>query len=164
MGLQEMPIGTIILWKSWVEDSGPFSEVMMIALLNIPENWEVCDGVHPDVPNIVDKFVMGANGDADLRNTGGSVQHKHTTPDTTTIVNHNHGGTVRLNIESGGGQIKTTSGSTEDFGAPQNHIHTGPYVSVSYAGTHKHTVPDTEYANNKPQSVRRIYIKKVAMG
>lgn len=149
MALKDMPIGTVIMWKN----------------TTIPANWAVCDGVHPDVPNIVGRLIMGASINTDLRVTGGSTQHKHTCPNTAVEPDHNHGGTMTLTINGGGGGQWTTLGNPGGviFGVAGSHNHGSVSgVMVGAGGSHFHTVPDTEYADNMPRRIKRVFIRKIA--
>ena len=142
-----MPIGTIILWKN----------------ATIPTGWAVCDGVHADVPNIVGRLVMGATLDSDLRAIGGAEQHKHSGPTMIPLADHNHGGTMTITVNNGGGSQWTTSGAGVGFGVAGSHNHgsTGGVV-VGDGGGHNHTVPDTDYADNVPPHIKRVFIRRVS--
>lgn len=57
-----MPAGVISLW------SGEIS--------NIPNGWSLCDGQN-NTPDLRDRFVIGAGGDVNVNDTGGTDTHNH---------------------------------------------------------------------------------------
>ena len=106
------PIGTITIW------SGSSS--------NIPTGYQLCDGsasattelqaIRSNVPDLRDKFIVGANSTYAVDATGGStdsilVQHFHAGPE------HTHGINTSFNISA--------SGTTGTSSVPHTHPVTG---------------------------------------
>ncbi len=85
-GLGGFPVGGIVPYNGLI--------------VNIPANYKLCDGAN-GTPNLIDKFIMGTNIDAQMLSTGGSADdiipaHTHTSThthagSTSTDGNHRHG-------------------------------------------------------------------------
>lgn len=88
-----VPVGAIVMWSD----------------ATIPDGWKLCNGVGTlsngkPVPNLTDKFVLGAGNSYALGSTGGSkdavvVSHTHTANSSVTDPGHTHVGACN----SGGG-------------------------------------------------------------
>lgn len=140
--MAEFPIGTIIVHVSGA----------------IPAGWQICDGTN-GTPNLIGKFVRGASVDGDLRTTGGSLTHKHSNPDTSERAAHNHGGVKASNVSASDSQaVRQGTGS---HATTTSHTHGGT-IGIFYAGTHKHTVPDTELGGALPLHAKRVFIRRMA--
>lgn len=63
-----VPVGGIILWSG--------------ATSAIPAGWQLCDGTN-SVPDLRDRFVVGAGNTYAVAATGGAATHTHTTPSLT---------------------------------------------------------------------------------
>ena len=123
-----VPKGGIIMW------SGEINQ--------IPVGWALCDGKdldddgQPDIPDLRDKFVLGAGGV--LPPTGGSptknLSHSHATADHILTINempkHRH------SIPTGGGT--TSSGYAADVNAPGNTAYTND-AGIGQAHNHGNT-------------------------
>ena len=112
------PVGTIVLWSG--------------AANAIPTGYQLCDGsasataelqaIRANVPDLRDKFVVGAGNTYSVADTGGSadavvVDHSHTGP------SHNH--TVNLNAAASG------TGTTSPSSVPHTHSVAGTVGSGS---------------------------------
>jgi microcystin-dependent protein len=103
------PIGGIIMWSG--------------AVSSIPSGWALCNGAN-GTPNLRNRFIVGAGGNYNPGDTGGS---NSVTLTTSQIPAHSHTGSTA----SAGGHVH--SGSTATAGA---HAHTG---STATAGGHSHS-------------------------
>lgn len=59
-----IPLGGIILWSG--------------AIIDIPENWQLCDGTN-GTPDLQNRFVVGAGTTYAVDETGGELEHIHAT-------------------------------------------------------------------------------------
>jgi hypothetical protein len=137
-----LPIGTIIAWEN----------------LTIPSGWAICDGAG-GTPNLVDKFVMGASIDGDVRGTGGATTHTHTNSATSTRATHNHGGS-KTGSMGGGSTAQASVGSGESV-ATTSHTH-GAIVAITGADGHSHTVGDTGSSSSLPRYIKRAFIRRMS--
>ena len=71
-----VPLGGIIMWSGAIDD--------------IPDGWTLCNGSGGGngvtVPDLTDRFVVGAGGTYNVAGTGGSKD--------AVLIQHNHGGTI----------------------------------------------------------------------
>ena len=139
---QNLPIGSIILWKTGT----------------IPDGWQLCDGTN-GTPNMIGKFARGASVDGDLGATGGGSTHTHTNPNTSTRANHNHGGSTTKTSGSGGAYGARTG--TGWHASNDSHTHGGTY-SVSAEDSHSHTMSDTGSSDNMPTYITRQFIMRIS--
>jgi len=122
-----MPTGGIIMWSG--------------NLNTIPNGWALCDGAN-GTPNLVDRFIMGADG-TNAGATGGTglatmpqhshqIGHQHNDIVTTVDGSHTH------NIEiSDDGTAGTDNGTVNGLtGTPESNL-------ISTDGSHSHTVAFT---------------------
>lgn len=140
----DFPIGTIIAWDNAA----------------IPDGWAVCDG-NNGTPNLVGRFVRGAEEDGDLRVTGGDDSHYHTTPNTGYAGSHNHG----LNFSLAAAAVSGVSGNTGTTAthAAKSHGHDSIDIkNISTAGSHYHSTPNTGLANNIPVHIKRVFIMRIS--
>jgi hypothetical protein len=140
MTLMNMPIGTIIAWGN----------------TSIPSGWFVCDG-NNGTPNLVDKFVRGAADDGVLRNTGGNDAHYHENPNSDSVADHNHGGSVSGGLGNGG-TIYTTTGSGVTA-ASSSHTHSIS-IAIQNGGGHSHTIGNTNSVSHLPRYIKRVFIRR----
>ena len=147
MSFQDLPIGSIIAWEN----------------LQIPAGWAVCDG-NNGTPNLVDKFVRGAENNNEIRNTGGNEEHQHSTPNLSDGGSHNHGGGGSYTTGGSSGTAKTTiltgDPGTGDTWPTVGHTHGGSTATISTAGLHGHTTPNTNQATNLPDYITRVFIRR----
>lgn len=73
--VRDPEVGTILLWQG--------------AIVNIPENWILCDGAN-GTPDLRDQMVVGSNGIYAQDATGGTSPHPHAF--TADGHDHNFGG------------------------------------------------------------------------
>lgn len=92
-------INTIILWWSG-------------AIVDIPDGWALCDG-NNDLPDLRDRFIVGAEGSYPQDDTGGSSPHNHTA----TSDSHVHGVTVGPDIPVAGGSAGLSNPAYPTFTA-----------------------------------------------
>ncbi len=139
----DFPIGTIIAWDNAA----------------IPDGWAVCNG-NNGTPNLVGRFIRGAELDDDLRVTGGADSHYHTAPNTGYAGSHNHGGSKSFSASAPSGITGTLgTGATH---ADESHGHGTITAFISTEGNHYHTTPNTDAANNIPVHIKRVFIMRVA--
>lgn len=142
MSLLDLPIGTIIAWEN----------------TTIPSGWAICNGTS-GTPDLVDKFIMGASIDGDVRGTGGAATHLHTNSNTSTRAVHTHGGSKDASVGGGSSALSTTgSGLTV---ASSGHSHTAS-ISITGADSHAHTVGDTGSTSSLPKYITRAYIRRMS--
>jgi hypothetical protein len=128
------------------------------AIVNIPAGWVLCNGVGTvtggiAVPNLLDKFVLGAGGASPVGTTGGNLTHNHTISVNGTSITvdqlppHTHdivygapsGGPGYPGYDgSGDGRVSGLSGVT-GTGNPHTHgavsstvNHLPPYLALAY--------------------------------
>lgn len=123
---------------------------------SIPEGWALCDG-NNDTPDLVDRFIVGASGENDAGQAGGTTEHDHGNLDhdhSLQVPGHNHeipawegetymagdhkhsvgnaeGDSVRVDIDMGG--------TTMDY-SPAGHTHGMLTINglLEQTGDHKH--------------------------
>lgn len=142
MSLLNLPIGTIIGWEN----------------ASIPTGWAICDGTS-GTPNLVDKFVMGAAEDGDVRTTSGVATHTHTNSNTSTRTAHDHGGTKSASVGSGTSELSTAGSGL--VVANVGHSHTAT-IQITAADLHAHTVGDTGSASSLPKYIKRAFIRRIS--
>jgi hypothetical protein len=108
------------------------------SLDQLPEGWALCDG-RDGTPDLRERFVMGAAGEEDLGEAGGSLQHTHS------IRGHQHD----VSLPPHAHNLRESTGVTEPIG---DHVHEvlsslfGDYVDerdtglVSCEADHGHTM------------------------
>lgn len=101
-----IPTGCILIWHG--------------ALNAIPGGWLLCDGQN-GTPNLLDKFVFGAGGNANVGDTGGAVNGTGTTS--------NAGGFTPAGL---------IGGTTLTLAQLPAHNHAGGFTDVQ--GSHNHNV------------------------
>ena len=121
----------------------PFTPSGMIAiwmgiLSQIPEDWVLCDG-NNGTPNLLSKYVKGANDTGAIGTTGGSsASHSHSTPTHThTTSGHSHSSSAgsassTQTRDSGSGFTASSSGHTHSLSATNSAT---PTVDGSSSGT-----------------------------
>ena len=124
-GASNDPIGTIVMWSG--------------AANAIPSAYQLCDGstsvtaelqaITANVPDLRDKFIVGAGNNYDVDATGGSAD--------AVLVSHDHGGTSNAgshnhSMNSAGNH---GHGSGQTGNQSSNHYHT---FNTSTAGSHDH--------------------------
>ncbi|MGI5900701.1 MAG: hypothetical protein ACOX8S_12455 [Christensenellales bacterium] len=142
-----VPIGTILLWDQAV----------------IPEKYSLCDGgtyngiTTPDCRN---KFIWACSYDANLKTTGGTLNHTHSwSGETGNAGAHNH------NSWSGNtNEPDSTEGSYEGY---LQHVYVASYnhrhsinVSFSESGIHAHAMGAITEASHIPPHIKLCYIMK----
>ena len=138
----DLPVGSIIVWAN----------------NTIPEGWHLCDGTD-GTPDLVDKFILGAAADSELKAAGGSVTHGHGNSPTGTVGAHSHPGkTFNLGWASSGTAI--LGGSGTKF-AHSTHKHPVTIEASSYDGSHNHSVATTNQANHLPPYIKLYYIIRI---
>ncbi len=103
-----IPSGVIILWYGNVASSG------------FPSGWSPLNGSVSGVPNLTNRFIVGAGGTYAVTSTGGG--NTYSLPSTSYMPAHNH--------------TYTVSGPS-----PSSHTHT--VSSVSTSGNHRHAYNTT---------------------
>lgn len=105
--------------------------IIMWSGVTFPDGWILCDGTL-GTPNLVDRFVIGADGDSfmdgdyPVGNFNGSTSSRTGSDDGA----HTHSGT----LTSSGGSSHTSSSNVA--GSTGSHTHT---VALSSTGAHSHT-------------------------
>lgn len=132
----DMPVGTIILWKSGA----------------IPSGWAVYN-------DAVGRFPRGAGAGANPGLTGGMETHVHALGAVSIGGDHSHGTT---NFEYGTGSANDTPDGGSQNVARGDHTHTASFT-MGTAGAHGHTMTaaNTGSASNLPRYKTLIYIIKV---
>jgi len=153
------PIGGIIMYDGLVA--------------NIPANWALCDGTN-GTPNLVDRFIYGANSDVTIGTIGGSadavvVAHTHTanhshTASSNTTGSHTHlSGLDNANAGetgfTGGVTGNSVNGLSNVTSSSGNHAHT---ITVNTASVTTSTVGESGVGKNIPPYVKLAYIKRIA--
>ena len=138
----DVPIGMIVMWSG----------------LEIPTGWVLCDGVHPDAPNLVGKFIRAGNLGT-TGTTGGSddvvvVEHAHTG---TALNNGIHRHNTAASNSIAGGTLSVENLHTTGTGT----------VPTSDNGLHGHEllINDTGVSGvdkNIPAYYTLMYIMKVS--
>ena len=109
---------------------------------NIPDGWVLCDG-NNGMPDLTDRFVIGAGKNYSVNNTGGEAEHILTTDELPahshtlsgdSIINSTTNGTVAIGV---GGYFVTTNNfatlnTTESIGGGQAHNNMPPYYALCY--------------------------------
>ena len=142
MTLSNFPIGTILAWENEV----------------IPSGWAVCDG-NNGTPNLIDKFILGASVDDDIRDIGGSDSHSHANPNTNDRLAHNHGGSK--SFQSGTGNDIETQAGTGAKAASGNHTHQIG-VNIGSANLHSHTLGSKGSRSILPIYVYSVFIRRIS--
>lgn len=111
--VRSFSLGMIVMWFG--------------SLLNIPENYVLCNGEN-GTPDLRDRFIVGAGGVLVPGTTGGGVNHEH---DFTTN-GHIHRGEAQIFV-----QLDRTPGQSQaelvvDAGAADNEDSRPPYHSLAY--------------------------------
>lgn len=122
------PLGAIVVFAGAVNE--------------IPPGFTLCDGSSPDVPDLQDRFILGA-GQTAVRSNDPFPRHNHTltgfstSPQTTTDGNHSHGlpqAWYSRNLSCGkwsaidGGSV----GANTRFQDDGSHLHTLPAAFPNY--------------------------------
>ena len=127
----------------------------------VPSGWAICDGSN-GTPNLRNKFVMGANTQADVNKTGGRAN--------SSLPEHSHTGFADVGGEH---THSTLAGYTGQYGPGEDkigisseYIRTGIQDQVSTAGSHTHTLTvnkaGEDVANgNLPPYLALYYIMKL---
>jgi hypothetical protein len=118
----------------------------------IPTGWVVCDGTN-GTPDLRGAFIYGAADDTDLLDTGGTLTHTHTNPNTNSAGSHTHSAGGKTGGPSG--QASAASGAANVASA--GHTHNISFTTAS-GGTHTHTVGDTAAASTLPPYVKLYFI------
>lgn len=146
----------------WVNELMPIGSVMPYtgAISAIDDGWAVCDGTNGTV-DMTDKFVYGANNDADNVTAGGSadavvVSHTHLgTFVGNPLPEHTHSGRqTNLGAGRGGGDVTqrlSANTPTEAFsgGTPRGT------VTINSAG-------ESGVGRNIPPYTKLLYIQRIA--
>ena len=130
-------------------DTIPIGSIFPFAGTNVPSGWLLCDGsafeasAYPalaaaiggtfgtNVPDLRDRFAMGASGTTSLGTAGGSAT-------TSTVVAHSHGisGTVTVDAAGALGVSGTATADSGSQNTGQNHGHAVNTSTLS----HNHTI------------------------
>lgn len=120
--LESLPIGSIIMWSGET----------------IPSGWAICDGQN-GTPDLRGRFVMGADAEHTLGETGGSASHTLSVDE---LPAHKHATSGISVTEDGSGGSLFSGG--EDSIAPSSNTETGetgggtsfnilpPYYALAY--------------------------------
>lgn len=130
---------------------------------SIPAGWKVCNGTGTlrdgrPVPNLVDRFPVGAGGSIALLATGGSGSHKHTIAVGATaltlaqIPSHSHNITY---YRSSGANTLALPGMATD--ADSSFV--GGTTAQGSGATHTHT-GDSDVVSHLPPYIGMIFIIK----
>lgn len=142
-----IPIGGIIMFHGAIADR--------------PTSFNICDGGTYDTyitPNLVDRFVYGADEDDSVDNRGGSETHLHSNPNTSTSSTHRHSsGQITIT----GTTIEIVQGTPASVSA-YNHTHIISSVYSSYSGAHSHAVPNTSSVSNLPPYIKAYFVMNTA--
>lgn len=107
-------------------------------------NWVLCDGVETDgiaVPDLRDKFIIGAGPDHTAGTTGGSFTTDNHTLVNTEMPTHAHAGAMNITGDvqtngygNSGTKLYFVFGNTSTSGESQPHSHTykPPYYSLAF--------------------------------
>ena len=127
-----IPIGGVIMWTG-----DPTS---------VPDGWTLCDGTNPDgndsaVPDLTDRFVVGAGGDHGVGDTGGS-QSEQIDTSTGDDGGHSH------SVDEDTAGSHSHSGSTESDGGHDHGGSTGRHqLTQSEMPSHDHVHDDHKLVN-----------------
>jgi len=152
------PYYTVIYVKS---NGGSSIATNMIGLWDnsdLPDNWNFCNG-SSSTPDLRNKYLKGAETEADGGSTGGSVTNQHNITHTHTAQTHTHTGTT----SSGPTASQSESGSLQAGFSSNAHTHT---VTLS-AGTqniNQNTDTLTTSETVEPAYTKLVPIQKTASG
>jgi hypothetical protein len=111
MGLESLPIGTILIWTGLIS--------------KIPVGWKICDG-NNNTPNLLGKYTKQVPTAAtNPGGTGGSATHGHTTQA------HDHGGWYHFHAESSAPSATATIGSGTKSYETKSHSHISGYGTAA---------------------------------
>lgn len=135
-----IPVGGIILWSG--------------AIVDIPDHFVLCDGDN-DTPDLTDRFIIGAGGSYAVDDSGGAETHVHEVGNTNSGGGHSHSystttGSPSATAEAAAGSIAAGAGHTHSISG-----------STNSAGSHVHSVPDTEPASSMPKYYALAFIMRV---
>jgi hypothetical protein len=136
----------------------PVGSIMMWSQATLPSGWIFCFGqstdpypllravVGPNVPNLVDKFIVGAGSSYAVKSTGGAANHSHgNTAVNATGGSHNHADTFSVNAHNHRDNI--TAGY-----ANQTTVKNGESYAWSVSGAtyryHTHAISGNVTANS----------------
>ena len=144
-------VGDLIVQGTASFSSGgvPVGTIVMYGGSTAPTGWQLCDGSTPvttalqvllggagqTVPNLRDKFIVGAGSSYNLKATGGSkdavvVEHNHTTNiDGGHVIPGNGGSTYPY---GGAGSYSSTVFSMQDEGVSGTDKNLPPYYALTY--------------------------------
>lgn len=134
----EIPVGGVVLWYG---DSN-----------NVPAGYEIYEELKGYAP------YGGESVDLTAR---GSATHKHSYGATTVELKADHQHTVNANISGSAGGVGLGYWSGYDKAAEQYHVH-GASGNTGNAGSHRHTIGDTEYASSLNSYYKLYYIRRVS--
>lgn len=115
-----LPKGVIVMWGG--------------SILSIPDCWQLADGSN-GVPDLRDKFIVGAGSSYSISDTGGEVNHTLTIAE---MPSHNHTTTVWDNyagailIGAGGYTWNSHTITSSNTGGDKAHENRPPYYALAY--------------------------------
>ena len=136
----DVPIGTIVIWGGGA----------------IPSGWALCNGSN-GTPNLVGRFVKGANSNADLKAVGGSTNHVHGNAAPSSGGGHGHTGISGTSGNSGTEMYY--GGSGENAAGNHSHSLSG---SVNAVANHAHTIGNTNSADHMPLHKYLQFIMRIS--
>lgn len=128
----------------------------------LPSGWYVCNGGTVSgtvLPDLRSKFIYGASVDSDLAVTGGTVDHTHTSGNTSTDGSHTHSVSATTSGPSSSVSVGTTIGGVA--AASSGHVHS-INANTQSGGSHYHTVGTSGSASNLPPYIKLYYITRLA--
>lgn len=133
-GSNDQPLNLICAWTGTIS--------------NIPTGWIICDG-NNSTPNLLGKFIKGADATSEIGNTGGGATHTHTgNTHTHTWSSTSHTHTVSLTAEINYNAIGS-SGSGNTVGL-NSHTHTGSTTSNAGTWSVGNASPTLDSVNHEP--------------
>lgn len=130
------PIGGIIMWSG--------------SIASVPTNWALCDGTN-STPNLTDRFVVGAGGNYDPYDSGGSTD--------SALPSHTH------SVSSSGNLTVSTPNHTHPLDSSGNltitdlgHVHGGVINDSGTAGDGPDASNDADYTGDTSSQVTGISI------
>ncbi|AUV61756.1 tail protein [Pseudomonas phage Bjorn] len=148
--------GLVVMW--------PYS------VASIPAGWKVCNGTGTlrdgrAVPNLVDRFPVGAGGTIGILATGGAATHTHTLTIAETALtiaqmpSHNHGfhtiNTPTTELRPGIGGAEANTGTANQY--PYDY---GRIQATGGGAAHGHAGSTATASNHLPPYIGMIFIIK----
>jgi microcystin-dependent protein len=148
-----VPPGAIIMWSG--------------AINNIPVGWALCDGSN-GTPDLRDRFIVGAGGNYNVGNTGGSntvtlttsqiPSHRHTAS-ISQAGDHSHGMGTKWLMTGSGSEINPGTNGPDYFATTHER-------TTGQAGAHSHSITISSTGGggaheNRPPYYALAYIMKL---